>query len=779
MPTIADAYVQIIPSAEGISGQLSNILNNEADSAGASSSGKFASVFSKGLKAVGKGAAIAWGATTAGIAALTKSSMQGYAEMEQLVGGVETLFTPTKSMNEFVTDLGQIGVSAQEATRKYTAGAELVKSNAAKAFKTAGISANEYMEQATSTAASMVSSLGGDTEKAAKLADQAITDMSDNANKMGTSIEMIQNAYGGFAKGNFTMLDNLKLGYGGTKEEMQRLLEDAEKLSGVEYDISSYSDIAEAVHVIQTEMGITGTTAKEASETISGSIGMMKASWSNMITGMADKNADLNGLINQFVESVGTVAGNILPVFQQYLNGAGELVEQLVPQIMDRVPSLISETLPSLVESGVSAVASIVEGIQENADLIGESAIEIINLLLTSLLDLLPELADAGLTIIESLISGLDMGEIIPAVVNIVLEIANTLINHVDDIIQAGILLMSGIIQGITSAIPIIIQALPTLITAILDQLIMSADLILQGATDMFMAIVDSIPAICSALETAIPAIVDAVVSFLTGGGLQKVLDGAITMLMAIIDAIPTIVSQLSGSVGVIVESVVTVLIRGVPQILKAGLQLLGGLLEAIPTIISKLVSAVPQIITSIAGALEKGLSQIVRVGENLMSGLWQGIGNKIGWVIEQVKGVSNKIVDAAKKIFKVNSPSKVFEDIGENLGAGLGIGWNESMDEVNKQINKDINYEGNVQLSTNFKDDFENGMQSVVGALGSTMPATAPTDNGLNGATIVINDQISLDGTPLKSVISEYTIRQIGNQTTAMKISKGGHNVL
>lgn len=782
MPTIAEAYVQIIPSAEGISGKISSALNNEAENAGSSSGGKFSSAFSNGLKKAGKGAVIAIGAATTGIAALTKASISGFAEMEQLMGGVDTLFTPTQSMDEFVTELGKIGVSAEEAAQRYTAGADIVKNNAAEAYKTAGISANEYMTQATSTAAAMVSSLGGDTVAAAKLADQAIIDMSDNANKMGTSIESIQNAYSGFAKGNFTMLDNLKLGYGGTKEEMERLLDDAEKLSGVEYDISSYADIAKAVHVIQENMNIAGTTAKEASTTISGSIQSMSAAWSNLVTGMADKNADVPGLINQFVESVGTVATNILPVVEQALIGVGTLIEQLVPEIMNRIPTFISETLPSLIESGISVIEAIITGIQENAEQLGNSAAEIISMLVVAISDMAPDLLNAALIIIEALASGLaeNLDTIIPAVTSMILEIANVLVTHVDDIIAVGFQLFNSLVQGILQALPVIIQQLPVLINAITTTLIDSADIVLDGALQMFLAIVDAIPDIITALADALPAIIDEITSFLTGDGLPKILNGAITMLMAIVQAIPQIVSALAGALPSIISTLITFFVTQAPQIMKAGVELLGGLIKAIPQVIASLVSSIPQIITSIANALRNGIGQVTEVGRNLILGLWNGISDKFGWVLEKIKGLGKAILGKLSSVFEEKSPSKATERIGKYLGEGLGIGWEDSMKKVNAEIGKDLNYKGNIEVNSTFKDDFEEGLQVAANGLGASVPTTVNEDNSsLEGATIIINDSISLDGTPLKDIVAKYTIQKIGNEMRAMKVSKGGFNAI
>ena len=294
-----------------------------------------------GLATVAKVGAAAVSAGAAGVAALIKMGIEGYAQYEQLTGGVETLFKESQN---------------------------IVMGYAENAYKTAGMSANEYMETVTSFSASLIQSLDGDTAKAAEVGNMAITDMSDNANKMGTSMEMIQNAYNGFAKQNYTMLDNLKLGYGGTKEEMQRLIDDANRVkvaNGEMADLSidSFADVSEAIHIIQTEMGITGTTTREAATTIEGSLSMMKGAWQNLVVGMADENANMEVLINNFVESVATAAKNLLPRIEQTLIGIGQLITALAPVIAEALPQLVKSVLPALLQAAVSLVAALVNGI--------------------------------------------------------------------------------------------------------------------------------------------------------------------------------------------------------------------------------------------------------------------------------------------------------------------------------------------------------------------------------------------------------------------------------
>ena len=320
---------------------------------------------------------------------LGKQSIQGFAEQEQLIGGVDTLFKES---------------SAQ------------VQQYANNAYKTAGMSANQYMETVTSFSASLLQSLGGDTKAAAEKADQAITDMSDNINKMGSDAQSVQNAYQGFAKANYTMLDNLKLGYGGTKEEMQRLLTDAEKISGIKYDISSYADIVDAIHVVQTEMGITGTTAKEAATTIDGSVNSMKSAWSNLITGMSNENLDLDKLVQNVIDSVNTFADNLIPRLQimlpRFADGLTQLVNGLAPYVGPAMETL----LPSLVQG----IGGLVSGIVQAMPAAVEAISAVIPMLVEQLTILLPQIISAGVEIIAALASGIgeNLPTLIPAVVD-------------------------------------------------------------------------------------------------------------------------------------------------------------------------------------------------------------------------------------------------------------------------------------------------------------------------------------------------------------------------
>lgn len=468
-----------------------------------------------GIKALGSAmVGLAKGAFNLG-----KQSIESFAEYEQLIGGVDTLF--------------------KESSGK-------VQEYANNAFKTAGLSANEYMETVTSFSASLLQSLDGDTAKSAEVADMAITDMADNANKMGTSMESIQNAYQGFAKQNYTMLDNLKLGYGGTKSEMERLLQDATAISGVEYDISNLNDVYSAIHVIQGELGITGTTAKEASETIQGSISAMKSSWQNLLTGLADGNADLDLLINNLVESVTTVASNIMPLIPTVIQGIGVLVYQLVgeliPQIASTIPQLISDTVPMIIQALDLAISSILSVLPQ----ITQAVSELLPVIITSLVNMLPAIIDAGVQIIMALVNGIvaSIPTLIPAVVDAVLTIVENLINNIDMIIDAGIQLIIGLAQGLIDAIPVLLEKIPVIIENLLSALYRNeAKLISAGiqlAVQLAVGLVKAIPQIIASIPQIIKSIIDGF-----KGGISDMENVGIELLKGLWDGIKSWANEL------------------------------------------------------------------------------------------------------------------------------------------------------------------------------------------------------------------------------------------
>ena len=442
------------------------------------------SKFGDALKTLAATAAAA-AAAVAGVALkLGKEVVSAYADYEQLVGGVETLF-------------------------KDSAG--IVQEYAENAYKTAGLSANEYMETVTGFSASLISSLGGDTEKAARYADMAITDMSDNANKMGSDMASIQNAYQGFAKQNYTMLDNLKLGYGGTKEEMERLLADAEAISGIHYDISNYADVVDAIHVIQTEMGITGTTALEAEKTISGSIGMLKSSFKNLITGLGDADADIGKLVNNVISSFSSVVENIAPIIRN--------LTQSLPQAVTGMIQAIQPMIPDLLQLGADLFQSLVDGIMSALPGILDTAASIITELISGLTSLLPDLIGFGIDLFGALIEDLPgiIEKILEALPEIITAITDKLTTLIPIIVNAGVQLFIALIKNLPAIIAAIIKAIPQIITSIVEAVKQAWPTIAEAGRGLFTKLVERGSEIINEIKSFVHNLVQSIVSTITG----------------------------------------------------------------------------------------------------------------------------------------------------------------------------------------------------------------------------------------------------------------------
>lgn len=602
--------------------------------------------FKNGLAAAAKVGAAAVGAAATGIAVLTKNALNNYAEYEQLVGGVDTLFKDSSSK-----------------VQKY----------AANAYKTAGLSANEYMDTVTSFSASLLQSLGGDTAAAADMANVAITDMSDNANKMGTDMASIQNAYQGFAKQNYTMLDNLKLGYGGTKEEMQRLIDDANALNAAQgkytnYSIESYADIVSAIHDVQVEMGIYGTTAKEASTTIQGSVASMKSAWGNLLVGIADDNADFKTLTEQFVDSLVTVGENIIPRVKVILQGITNLISQASQSIIPLVLQTLIEAVPSLLSAGIDLVMALVNGISSNISSIATCIMDIISVLLEKLAEALPQLLVAG--------------------VNIIL----------------------GLVQGLIEGIPALIDSLPTIITALVNGILGAIPQIIQAGINLLTALVGALPEIIQAIINAIPLIIDGIINAIVQS-IPLIIQAGIDLLMALIEALPQIITAIVAAIPQIVSGITDALIGNIDKIIDAGVQLFVALIENLPKIIIEIVKAVPDIIAGIVKAFGDLAWKIVEVGGNLIKGIWQGIKDAGAWLKEKITGFFDGIVGGIKDFLGIHSPSKVFAGIGGFMAEGLGDGFDDQFKSVKKDIENSMNFDaGTITADANISRHYTSG---------------------------------------------------------------------
>lgn len=456
---LGKAYVQIVPSMQGLASELRRAFGDSmpdghkfGSSLGSKVVSGFGSTIKKGFALAAKAGIATISAASAGIGAIVKSSASAYADYEQNIGGVETLFKDN---------------------------ADTIVKYASEAYKTAGISANDYMQNVTSFSASLLQGLGGDTAQAAEIANEAMVDMSDNANKMGTDISSIQNAYQGFAKQNYTMLDNLKLGYGGTQAEMARLINDSGVLGdSIKVDEKtvnsvSFDKMIEAIHKVQTDLDITGTTSKEAATTVSGSLGSVKAAWANLMAGMGDKNADLKNLIKEMVSTVKTFAKNIMPVIKQALPGVTTLISELAPDIVAELSQLVSDLLPQLVEAGTQIFQALVKGISDNIGTITQAAITAITTIATALIQ--------------------NTGPLVQSLATIITTIAQALPTILPDLINAIVEQIPTVIQAVIDCMPAIIDGTIQIVTAIAEALVDNIDLIIDGAVQIIDALTMSL----------------------------------------------------------------------------------------------------------------------------------------------------------------------------------------------------------------------------------------------------------------------------------------------
>lgn len=445
---LAKAYVQIVPSADGIQGSISRIMGGEASSAGESAGTLLGTKLVGTLKKV---------IAAAGIGKMISDSLNLGGALQQSIGGIETLFgAGGRSIEEYAKSVGKSVDAVKDEYASLMQSQQTVFDNAAQAYRTVGLSANEYMEQTTSFAASLLSSVSKDTNAAAQLANMAMVDMADNANKMGTDMASIQNAYQGFAKQNYTMLDNLKLGYGGTQAEMQRLLTDAEKLSGVHYELGNLADMYSAIHIIQTDLDITGTTAKEAATTLTGSFAAMKAAAQNVL-GDWSTGADLTAPMQALADTTRTfLQGNLLPMIGNVLAGIPQLVYGLVPEVLQTGTELVSslaagfaQGIPAFLSTALPQLLSFTEELRANAG----------------------QFVDAGLNCITQLLNGLIAGlpQLIAYVPDIIINIAGIINDNMPKILSTGVNLVVALVKGIFQAVPALLANWQKILQAILS----------------------------------------------------------------------------------------------------------------------------------------------------------------------------------------------------------------------------------------------------------------------------------------------------------------------
>lgn len=624
-----------------------------------------------------------------GIVSLGKAALDSKASLEQNLGGVKTLFKEN---------------------------AQTVIDNANKAYKTAGMSANAYMESVTSFSASLLQSVAGDTEKAANIADMAMADMSDNANKMGTSMELIQNAYQGFAKQNYTMLDNLKLGYGGTKEEMQRLLKDAEKISGVKYDISNLSDVYNAIHVIQGELGITGTTAKEASSTISGSIDSAKAAFDNFLNG--------SGSPAELADAMVTAGRNIL-------NGLAEIIPRLIETIPETVrlikesfaEQLSPENLQEMLDSGVNILMSILNGVLTALPGAINTALIIVQTLAGYLIENFPRFLEVGAQLLQNIITGITQGipRLLAQGADMLSQYKGKIIEYLPKLIDSGLKMLVSLLNGLLQAAPKIIEQAGRMLTEYIDIIIKMLPKILESGKNMILS-----------------------------------------LLQGLVQNAPKIIAQIAKTLADFLATIAS----NLPEILQAGIEIIGELLSGIISAVPDIIAAIPGMLSDIGSAfLDKDWGAI---GWNIIEGIKTGVSNAAGNLVNAAVNAARNAVDTVKGWLGIASPSKRMKDeVGKMMALGTGIGFEENIpvDDMKESMKEAV---GKVSSAVDAKESDNANIWF------GNNDITDGSGNSDDGTPIVINNTFEVDGTPLVKKTTKAVIKKVGNDQKDKQRARG-----
>ena len=703
--------------AKGIKTATSSVENmTESMKDATSSASKMTSVMQgigSGVAKVGKGLAIAGTAAATAVTALVSKSVGAFADYEQLTGGVETLFgAGGRSVEEYAQSVGKSVSDIQGKYDSLMSAQNAVLENANKAYMTAGMSANEYMDTVTGFSASLISSLGGDTNKAADYANSALVDMSDNANKMGTDMESIKNAYQGFAKQNYTMLDNLKLGYGGTQEEMKRLLSDAEKLTGQRYDISSFADITQAIHAIQTQMDITGTTAKEASTTISGSWGSLKAAFQNVLVGLTTGGDMFDQSLDALINTAVTFGQNIIPAIKGALSGVGYLIEGLAPVIGETIPPLINDLAPTLANSAVSLISSLVNSLTQNATQFSECLSNMIIVAVAGISTVVPQLLDAASKIVSNLMQGLtnSMPQIVNGAVTLIEGLVNGLVNNIPLLIMGAVQLVASLANGLIANLPRIIDAGVNLITGIVSASYSMMPQIIQNGMQLVVNLAVGLVRAIPQLIAALPRITGAIVK-----GFKSVnwFDLGLQLIKSIWEGIKSIgsemwngvkekTSELWGGVKNVVSEKLNNIkstydahgrglkgatfaaIEGVKEYYRTGYdainQLTGGKL-------GEVVNAVGEKMEVVKGKFSEAFGNVKNTVMTIFENIKNGITEKISAAVNKVKEIFGSIADKVSEVWGkikgiIKAPKIVQKGTVSIAGVStpipkLGLEWN------------------------------------------------------------------------------------------------------
>ena len=706
----------------GVDDQASAKVDEVAGGIGSklgAAAGKAASLVAAGVTAV-----------AAGVAAVTGMSMNAYAAYEQNVGGIQKIFgNMGKSLEDYAAMTGQTVEQCSGKWQQLEQAQTTVLANADAAYKTAGMSANQYMEQVTGFSAALVSSLGGDTVKAAEYANTAMVDMSDNANTFGTSMEDLQNAYQGFAKQNYTMLDNLKLGYGGTKEEMQRLVKDAHAVNGaVDESSLSFDNIVLAIHTMQEQMQIAGTTSREAASTIEGSCNMAKAAWENWVTELGKDDADMDKLTTELVESVETAASNIVPRVATIVSTA---VEQL-PGVIATLAPVVGEAFASIADGAMSALSGAFDGL-------GEMGAQVGPVLYDGIVNGLSFLSGAAADIMTQL--GGYLSENLPTLMeqglNILTGLSESLAENVGVLAEGAANLIVGLAQGIADSLPTIIEQAPVIVQNLADAISDNAPTLLgagiQAIVTLALGIVQAIPT----LIANIPAIFSAFLAVWSALDWPSLGRNAITFLGNGIAGMAGFVSTCGSNIVSAIRGAIQNLPSTLAGIGRNGISSLG---SAIRGAVGFVISAASSIGSSIMGALSSIPGRVASIGSQIVQGIANGISGAAGVVVNKITGVVGGAIEAAKNLLGIHSPSRVFRKMFGYVMQGAALGIDDTADEPVKSMESAV---GKVERAATFGASVIGG-----GAYGATAYGSAGIAGGGNVYNLYLDgDMLGVDG--------------------------------
>lgn len=680
---------------------------NKGVDAAESRMSKFGGFLKNGLKTAAKIGTAVTAVGTAAVVGLSKQAVDAYATFEQLEGGVEKL---------------------------YGEGAEQIKKYAAEAYKTSGKSANEYMESATGFSAALIKSLNGDMQKAAELTDVAMRLMSDNVNTFGSDAESVQNAIMGISRNNFTLIDNLKLGYAGTAQGMLELINDSGVLGYTLKDTSElanvgFANMILAIQKIQEEQGIAGTTAKEAMLTIEGSATATKKAWQNVITaigGGGDIGKAIDGLISSiFGENEGEgLVNQLVPRIEQTMKGVGKLIVKAAPIIGEKLPALASALLPSLVSSVGSLISSLAVSLPELITMLTAQLPDIVNLIVNTILELTPLILDLGLQVILALAQGLteNLPELIPKVVDVVLQITNTLIDNVDLLIDGAIALIIGLATGLINALPLLIEKIPEIVIKIVNAFIENAPKILEAGATLVMLLIQGI-------SNLLPTLWEK--SKEAGSG--------------IIDRILEWFKKLPENIGYWLGQAIATLI-------KWGIEAIAWVRSEVPKIIQQVTYFFMTLPGKIYDVLKNLPAKMIEIGYNIVTGIWNGIKNATGWLTKQISGFASGVLNGFMSAFGIHSPSTLMRDlIGINLAKGVGVGFIDEMGKIEGDMQDAIPTDFEIKANTSVNGGYgiNGGGSGVYELLESYLPQILASNR----------QDILLDG----RIISATVDRRIG----------------